>query len=151
MPDSEELLMNDLISLSTLLNSPEARRAAACVPVSGSYLLTRCGVLFRARPYDWPEHFVATGQPGRGITYSCIWSGNLPELMAQAFVSHETSSDFINTKDNSIRELEQHLELLQEALFLYGDRSSMAKAPAHLQEAIDQAMAIGFNKTTKQC
>jgi hypothetical protein len=82
-----------LTTLSLLLSSQEARDAAPCVVVTGPWYLKRGGVLSVAFTDNLGEHFLQTGiynaRLGHLHFYDCIWSGDLPALLAAMVAENE--------------------------------------------------------------
>lgn len=112
--------MTDLTTLSRLLSSQEERDAAPCVPaVDGNWHMSRDGYLARYHDNFTLSTWKQTGQFWAGSTChkgDCIWSGDLPALLAELLAGHEQLGeqwnglqDMLQARDERIAELEAKL------------------------------------------
>ena len=82
-----------LSTLSHLLSSQEARDAAPCVAVNGTWMLRRDGSLVPV-PDDIDPVFLRSGRAisvANRIVGDCIWSGDLPAMLAAMVAENEGS------------------------------------------------------------
>jgi hypothetical protein len=85
----------DGATLAGLLASQEARDAAPCVAVTGPWHLTRGGALER-RSFPSMTSWLATGHwefDKSRNPFDCIWSGDLPALLAAMVAALEFYAD----------------------------------------------------------